>query len=154
MATEFQRACQALERLQESIARLAPEEAEEPSWVVLSTCGAAERSISAPWPPLRCVFGLRRTSVGRSWKLRRSASAPRRAIGLKLRLEELQVLVQKMRKKCSAHEELCRLSQEGQGREVLCRMAELQGGLRLWAKNSEQVVPPMAGPCSKRSARC
>ena len=55
MATEFQRACQALERLQESLATLVPEEAEDPSWVLLATCGAAERSISARSPTSRGV---------------------------------------------------------------------------------------------------
>ncbi|CAL1158031.1 unnamed protein product [Cladocopium goreaui] len=106
MATEFQRACRALEKLQESVSQLAGAQGEVSDWIVLATTSAAEHSISEDE---RIAF------VEAEEKL--------------LHLEELTV---KMRKKCHAHEELQRLQAELErdasiGEVLLGRIAELQG---------------------------
>lgn len=104
--TEFQRACRALEKLQESVSQLAGAQGEVSDWIVLATTSAAEHSISEDE---RIAF------VEAEEKL--------------LHLEELTV---KMRKKCHAHEELQRLQAELKrdasiGEVLLGRIAELQG---------------------------
>eukprot|EP00435_Cladocopium_sp_Y103_P032936 s1085_g8.t1 len=106
MATEFQRACRALEKLEESVSQLAGAQGEVSDWIVLATTSAAEHSISEDE---RAAF------VEAEEKL--------------LQLEELTV---KMRKKCHAHEELQRLQSELEhdasiGEVLLARIAELQG---------------------------
>lgn len=106
MATEFQRACRALEKLQESVSQLAGAQGEVSDWIVLATTSAAEHSISEDE---RIAF------VEAEEKL--------------LHLEELTV---KMRKTCHAHEELQRLQAELErdasiGEVLLGRIAELQG---------------------------
>lgn len=106
MATEFQRACRALEKLQESVSQLAGAQGEVSDWIVLATTSAAEHSISEDE---RIAF------VEAEEKL--------------LHLEELTV---KMRKKCHAHEELQRLQAELKrdasiGEVLLGRIAEPQG---------------------------
>lgn len=105
MATEFQRANLALEKLQESLCRLAGTDGEADDWVVLATTSAAEGAISEE---------ERQTFLDAEEKLR-----------------ELDALTTKMRKKCQAHEELQRLQaklpQKGCCEVLLRRVAELQG---------------------------
>ena len=105
MATEFQRASQALEKLQESLAQLGVFN-EVDDWVLLATTSAAERVIS----------DQERTAF----------------VDAEEKLQDLEELTLKMRKKCQAHEELQRLQSEllhdaSLGEVLVSRVAELQG---------------------------